>query len=60
MPKDPKKTIRIMMILCIFIGLAALAVAIVAVAKEEYIITTAILLVGAWQIVNYRKWKKNL
>lgn len=60
MPKDPKKTIRIMMILCIFIGLAALAVAIVAVAKEEYIITTAMLLVGAWQIVNYRKWKKNL
>ena len=59
MPKDPKKTIRIMMILCIFIGLA-LAVAIVAVAKEEYIITTAMLLVGAWQIVNYRKWKKNL
>ena len=58
MPKDPKKTIRIMMILCIFIG--ALAVAIVAVAKEEYIITTAMLLVGAWQIVNYRKWKKNL
>ena len=57
MPKDPKKTIRIMMILCIFIGLAALAVA---VAKEEYIITTAMLLVGAWQIVNYRKWKKNL
>ena len=56
MPKDPKKTIRIMMILCIFIGLAALAVAIVAVA----IITTAMLLVGAWQIVNYRKWKKNL
>lgn len=60
MPKDPKKTIRIMMILCIFIGLAALVVAIVAVAKEEYIITTAMLLVGAWQIVNYLKWKKNL
>ena len=67
MPKDPKKTIRIMMILCIFIGLAALAVAIknknwwaYDLAKEEYIITTAMLLVGAWQIVNYRKWKKNL
>lgn len=60
MAKDPKKNIRLMMVLCIFIGLAALAVAIVAVAKKEYIITTAMLLVGAWQIVNYRRWKKNL
>lgn len=60
MAKDPKKTIRLMMILCIFIGLAALSVGIVAVAKEEYIIATAMILVTAWQIVNYRKWKKNL
>lgn len=60
MAKDPKKTIRLMMILCIFIGLAALSVGIVAVAKEEYIITTAMILVTAWQIVNYRKWKRNL
>lgn len=49
-----------MMILCIFIGLAALSVGIVAVAKEEYIIATAMILVTAWQIVNYRKWKRNL
>lgn len=47
-----------MMILCIFIGLAALSVGIVAVAKEEYIIATAMILVTAWQIVNYRKWKE--
>lgn len=60
MAKDPKKTIRLMMILCIFIGLAALSVGIVAVAKEEYIIATAMILVAAWQIVNYRKWKRNL
>ncbi|MBS5550832.1 MAG: hypothetical protein KHX53_02020 [Bacteroides sp.] len=60
MAKDPKKTIRLMMILCIFIGLAALSVGIVAVAKEEYIIATAMILVTAWQIVNYRKWKRNL
>lgn len=59
MAKDPKKTIRLMMILCIFIGLAALSVGIVAVAKEEYIIATAMILVTAWQ-VNYRKWKRNL
>lgn len=60
MAKDPKKTIRLMMILCIFIGLVALSVGIVAVAKEEYIIATAMILVTAWQIVNYRKWKRNL
>lgn len=60
MAKDPRKTIRLMMILCILIGLAALSVGIVAVAKEEYIIATAMILVAAWQIVNYRKWKKNL
>lgn len=60
MAKDPKKTIRLMMILCIFIGLTALSVGIVAVAKEEYIIATAMILVTAWQIVNYRKWKRNL
>lgn len=60
MAKDPKKTIHLMMILCIFIGLAALSVGIVAVAKEEYIIATAMILVTAWQIVNYRKWKRNL
>lgn len=60
MAKDPQKTIRLMMILCIVIGLAALSVGIVAVAKEEYIIATAMVLVAAWQVVNYRKWKKCL
>lgn len=60
MAKDPKKTIHLMMILCILIALAALAVGIVAVAKQQYIITTAMILVAAWQIVNYRKWKRNL
>lgn len=60
MAKDPQKTIRLMMVLCIVIGLAALSVGIVAVAKKEYIIATAMILVAAWQIVNYRKWKRNL
>lgn len=60
MAKDPKKTIRAMMVLCIVIGLAALSVGIVAVAKEEYITATAMVLVTAWQVVNYRKWKRNL
>lgn len=47
-----------MTILTIVIGFAALAVGIVAIAKEEYIIATAMMLVAAWQVVNYRLWKK--
>lgn len=60
MPKDPKKIMFMMTILCIIIGLAAIAVGVVAVAKEEYIIAVAMLLVAAWQILNYRQWKKSL
>lgn len=60
MPKDPKKIMFMMTILCIVIGLAAIAVGVVAVAKEEYIIAIAMLLVAAWQIFNYRQWKKSL
>lgn len=60
MPKDPKKIMFMMTILCIVIGLAAIAVGGVAVAKEEYIIAVAMLLVAAWQILNYRQWKKSL
>lgn len=60
MPKDPKKIMFMMTILCIVIGLAAIAVGMVAVAKEEYIIAVAMLLVAAWQIFNYRQWKKSL
>lgn len=60
MPKDPKKIMFMMTILCIVIGLAAIAVGVVAVAKEEYIIAVAMLLVATWQIFNYRQWKKSL
>lgn len=60
MAKDPQKTMHLMMVLCIIIGLAALSVGIVAVAKEEYIIAAAMVLVAAWQTVNYRRWKKHL
>lgn len=60
MPKDPKKIMCMMTILCIAIGLSAIAVGVVAVAKEEYIIAAAMLLVAAWQIFNYKQWKKSL
>ena len=60
MPKDPKKIMFMMTILCIVIGLAAIAVGVVAVAKEEYIIAVAMMMVADWQILNYRQWKKSL
>lgn len=49
-----------MTLLCIVIGLAAIAVGVVAVAKEEYIIAVAMSLVAIWQILNYIQWKKSL
>mgnify|MGYP000071609044 CR=1 FL=1 len=39
MAKDPKKLLRTMMIVSIIIGLVALAVAIVAAAMKEYILS---------------------
>ncbi len=57
MSKDPKKIMQLMAILTIVIGFAALAVGIVAVLKEQYIIAVAMILVAAWQIINYKKWK---
>ena len=58
MPKDPKKLLSILMIVAIVIALAALAVGIVALAKQPYIIAAAMLLVAVWQVVNFFKWKK--
>lgn len=57
MSKGPKKIMQLMAILTIVIGFAALAVGIVAVLKEQYIIAVAMILVAAWQIINYKKWK---
>lgn len=56
--KNPQKTMFMLTILCIVIGLAAIAVGIVAVYKKEYIIAAAMLLVAAWQIFNFRQWRK--
>ena len=58
MPKDPKKLLSILMIVAIVIALAALAVGIVALAKQQYNIAAAMLLVAVWQVVNFFKWKK--
>lgn len=56
--KNPQKTMFMLTILCIVIGLAAIAVGIVAVYKKEYIIAAAMLLVTVWQIFNFRQWRK--
>lgn len=59
MAKNPKKTLQILILLSILIGLVAIAVGIIALAKQEYIIAVAMILVAAWQVVNYKKWKKS-
>ena len=58
MAKDPKKVLRMLRILCVVIGLAAIAVGVVAVYKEEYIIAAGMLFVAVWQVINFYKWKK--
>jgi hypothetical protein len=60
MAKNPKKTLQILILLSILIGLVAIGVGIIALAKQEYIIAVAMILVAAWQVVNYKKWKKIL
>ena len=57
MAQSPHKLAGIMMLVTIITGFAALAVAIVGVAKQEYFIAIAMILVAAWQIINYKKWK---
>lgn len=47
-----------MMVLCIVIGLVALAVGVMAVAMKQYVIAIAMGIVAAGQILNYNKWKK--
>lgn len=56
--KKPQKVMRMLTALCIFIGLAAVAVGVIAAYKEEYVIAVAMLLVAIWQIFNFRQWRK--
>ena len=55
---NPQKFSQVMILITLLTGFAAMAVAIVAVAKQEYIIAVAMMLVAAWQVINYKKWKK--
>ena len=56
MIKDPKKLAQRMSILCILIGFIALAVGIIAMAMEQYIIAIAMGIVTVGQVWNYNKW----
>ena len=58
MIKDPKKLAQRMSILCILIGFIALAVGIIAMAMEQYIIAIAMGIVTVGQVWNYNKWKR--
>lgn len=54
MIKDPKKLAQRMSILCFI----ALAVGIIAMAMEQYIIAIAMGIVTVGQVWNYNKWKR--
>lgn len=56
--KDPKKLAFRMMILCILTGFVALAVGIIAIAMQQYVIAIAMGIVAVGQIWNYNKWKR--
>lgn len=56
--KDSKKLARQMTILCLVIGMVALAVGIVAVGMKSYLIAGAMGIVTVGQIFNFCKWKK--
>lgn len=56
--KDPKKLSRRMMILCLIIGIVALAVGIMAIAMKQHLIAIVMGIVAIGQIWNFNKWKK--
>lgn len=61
MGKDsPKKHTATMLIMTIVVVFAALAVGIVALAKQEFIIAATMLIVILWQFYNYKRWKKHV
>lgn len=58
MVKNPRKIMRILSVLTVIIAVAAIAVGVVALDKQEYIIAAAMFLVAGWQIFNFVSWKK--
>ena len=58
MPKDPKKVMRTLIIICVITGLCATAVGIVALALKEYIIAASMFIVAGWQVLKFINWRK--
>ena len=58
--KDSKKTARRMMVVAVVIGLAALALDIVAITMQQWIIAIGMTFVIALQTINILQWKKRL
>lgn len=58
--KDSKKTARRMMVVAVVIGLAALALDIVAITMQQLIIAIGMTFVIALQTINFLQWKKRL
>ena len=56
--KDPKRLALRMMILCVIIGLTALAVAVMAISMQKYIIAGIMVIVAIMQIWNFKAWQK--
>ena len=56
--KDPKRLALRMMILCVIIGLTALAVAVMAISMQKYIIAGIMVIVAIMQILNFKVWQK--
>lgn len=58
--KDPKRLALRMMILCVIIGLTALAVAVMAISMQKYIIAGIMVIVAIMQIWNFKVWQKRI
>ena len=58
--KDSKKTARRMMVVAVVIGLAALALDIVAITMQQWGIAIGMTFVIALQTINFLQWKKRL
>lgn len=58
--KDSKKTARRMMVVAVVIGLVALALDIVAITMQQWIIAIGMTFVIVLQTINFLQWKKRL
>lgn len=58
MAKDPKKILRMLIIVSIVVGIVATVTAVIALGMKEYVISAAMFLVAGWQVTNVLTWRK--